>query len=130
LKRGIKRFIRLFSSSSASISVWVDHLEPPGFGYHALQAPGQLGDQGVVRHAFAQVLRLAHIEGVAPAVEHAVDTGRCRQGAEGFAQDGQAARERRRPAGFSGGRVTGRALRRHGRTLAAGRRVLGTPMTA
>ena len=62
------------------LAVRRDDLEPCGLGDHALQPVGQLVDLGISGHALLQVARLADVERLAAAIEHAVDAGAARQG--------------------------------------------------
>ena len=61
-------------------------------GHHAAQPVREIGEMRVVLHPAFQIARLADIERVALAVEHAVDAGAGRQRAQRGADHGDAAR--------------------------------------
>jgi hypothetical protein len=112
------------------------HFHGHGLGHHALQAARQLGDLGVVGDPALQIARLADVDRVALAVQHAVDARAGREGLHRAGDDLHAARQTFAqharigardidllPFGEVGfGRVL---LQPHGRALAPGRRVLG-----
>ena len=66
-----------FGFAAGGGDVHIGHLR-----HHEHDARGKIPREGITRHAFVQILRLAHIEDFAFRIHHAVDTGRVGNGFE------------------------------------------------
>ena len=111
-----------FKQQGFRFSMGVHHFHADGFAHHPLQAQRQGFHPGIGDHPFLQAFGLTHIQRVAVAVQHPVDAGAVRQGAQGGADHlnamGQAGAVCRGRAGGGGeGGVRGKGFGHHGRDL-------------
>ena len=104
-----------FQQQRLGLGVGGDEFHGRRLRHHAVDAVGEARRAGVAFHPLLQVLRLAHVEDVAAAVDHAVDAGRRRQHLEMGFDDRDAGGARGCVPALQGGRLR-RAVRFHAHT--------------